>query len=41
MIGELLGHSQVLTIARYSPFANDSVKSAANHMADRIAEVTW
>ena len=39
MIGKLLGHTQVQTTARYAHFANDPVKSAANRIASRIAEV--
>ena len=39
MIGQLLGHNKVQTTARYAHFANDSVKSAANRIASRIAEV--
>ena len=40
MIGKLLGHTQVQTTARYAHLANDPVKSAANRIANRIAEVT-
>ena len=40
MIGKLLGHTQVQTTARYAHLANDSVKSAANRIASRIAEVS-
>ena len=40
MIGKLLGHTQVQTTARYAHLANDPVKSAANRIASRIAEVT-
>ena len=36
MIGELLGHIQVQTTARYAHLANDPVKAAAN----RIAEIS-
>ena len=39
MIGKLLGHTQVQTTARYAHLANDPVKSAANRIATRIAEV--
>ena len=39
MIGKLLGHTQVQTTARYAHLANDPVKSAANRIASRIAEV--
>ncbi len=39
MIGRLLGHTQVQTTARYAHLANDPVKSAANRIASRIAEV--
>ena len=45
MIGKLLGHTQVQTTARYAHLANDPIKSAANRIASRIAEVvgqqTW
>ena len=37
---KLLGHTQVQTTARYAHLANDPVKSAANRIASRIAEVT-
>ena len=40
MIGKLLGHTQVQTTARYAYLANDPVKSAANRISSRIAEVT-
>ena len=40
MIGKLLGHTQVQTTARYAHLANDPVKSAANRISSRIAEVT-
>ena len=40
MIGKLLGHTQVQTTARYAHLANDPVKSAANKIASRIAEVS-
>ena len=40
MIGKPLGHTQVQTTARYAHLANDPVKSAANRIASRIAEVT-
>ncbi len=39
MIGKLLGHTQVQTTARYAHLANDPVKSAADRIARRIAEV--
>ena len=39
MIGKLLGHTQVQTTARYAHLANDPVKSAANRIANRIAEI--
>ena len=39
MIGKLLGHTQVQTTARYAHLANDPIKSAANRIASRIAEV--
>ncbi len=39
MIGKLLGHNKVQTTARYVPLANDPVKSAANRIATRTAEV--
>ncbi len=39
MIGKLLGHNRVQTTARYAHLANDPVKSAANRIASRIAEV--
>ena len=39
MIGKLLGHRQVQTTARYAHLADDPVKSAANRIARRIAEV--
>ena len=39
MIGNLLGHTQVQTSARYADFANDTVKSAPNRIASRIAVV--
>ena len=40
MIGKLLGHTQVQTTARYAHLSNDPVKSAANRIASRIAEVS-
>ena len=40
MIGKLLGHTQVQNTARYAHLTNDPVKSAANRIASRIAEVT-
>ncbi len=39
MIGKLLGHTQVQTTARYAHLADDPVKSAANRIASRIADV--
>ena len=39
MIGKLLGHNRVQTTARYAHLANDPVKSAANRISSRIAEV--
>ena len=39
MIGKLLDHTQVQTTARYAHLDNDPVKSAANRIASRIAEV--
>ena len=39
MIGKLLGHTQVQTTARYAHLANDPIKSAANRISSRIAEV--
>ena len=39
MIGKLLGHTQVQTTARYAHLANDPVKSAANRISSRIAEL--
>ena len=38
MIGKLLGHNKAQTITRYAHLAN-AVKSAANRIASRIAEV--
>ena len=39
MIGKLLGHNKVQTTARYAHLANDPIKSAANRISSRIAEV--
>ena len=39
MIGKLLGHTQVQTTARYAHLANDPIKSAANRIASRIADM--
>ena len=39
MIGRLLGHRKVQTTARYAHLANDPVKTAADRIASRIAEV--
>lgn len=38
-LGKLLAHIQVQTTGRCAHFANDPVKSAANHIAIRIAEM--
>ncbi len=38
-IGKLLGYNKVQTTARYAHLANDPLKSAANRIASRIAEV--
>ena len=38
-IDPLLGHTQVQTTARYAHLADDPVKSAANRIASRIADV--
>ena len=37
MIGKLLGHTQVQTTARYAHLAADSVKQAAEKIAERLA----
>jgi len=37
MIGKLLGHTQVQTIARYAHLASDPVKQAATKISDRLA----
>ena len=39
MIGKLLGHTNVHMTARYAHLANDPLKSAANRIASRIADV--
>lgn len=39
VIGKLLSHTQVQTTARYAHLADDPVKSAANRIASRIADV--
>ena len=39
MIGNVFGHTQVQTSARYADLANDSVQSAPNRIASRIADV--
>ena len=39
MIGKLLGHNHVNTTARYAHLANDPLKSVANRIALRFAEV--
>ena len=40
MIGKLLGYTNVHMTARYAHLANDPLKSAANRIANRIAEVS-
>ena len=37
MIGKLLGHRKVQTTARYAHLARDSVKAAAERVADSLA----
>ncbi len=37
MIGKLLGHTQVETTARYAHLARDSVREAAERVAESIA----
>ena len=37
MIGKLLGHTQVQTMARYAHLASDPVKQAATKISDRLA----
>jgi hypothetical protein len=37
MIGKLLGHTQVRTMARYAHLAADPVKQAAEKIAERLA----
>ena len=39
IIGKILGYTQVQTTARYAYLSNDPVKSAANRIASRIADV--
>ena len=39
MVGKLLGYTQVQSTARNAHLANDPVKSAANRIASRIAEM--
>ena len=39
MIGKLLGHNKVQTTARYAHLANGPIKSAANRIASRIADI--
>ena len=39
MIGELPGHTQVQTTARYAHLAEDPLKAAANRIASRSASV--
>ena len=36
MIGKLLGHSQVQTTSRYAHLARNSVKAAAERVADSL-----
>ena len=36
MIGELLGHTQVQTTARYAHLARDSVQTAASRITESI-----
>ena len=38
MIGELLGHTQVQTTARYAHLAADPVKDAAERVASNLAQ---
>ncbi len=40
MIDKLFGHNHTHTTARYAHLANGPVKSAANRIASRIADVT-
>ena len=37
MIGKLLGHQKVQTTARYAHLGRDSVKAAAERVADSLA----
>lgn len=37
MIGKLLGHTQVVTTARYAHLAADPVKAAAEQVSAKIA----
>ena len=39
MIGKLFGHTRVQTTVRYAHLTDDPVKSAANRVASRIAEL--
>ena len=39
MIGKLLGHTQVQTTARYAHLATDPVRSAAEGVSGRLAEM--
>ena len=39
MIGKLLGHTTVHMTARYAHPANDPLKSAADHIANGIADI--
>ena len=39
MIGKLLGNTLVQTTARYAHLADDPVKSAANRVTGRIADI--
>lgn len=41
MIGRLLSHTNVHMTARYAHLANNPLKSAANHIANRIADIAW
>ena len=37
MIGKLLGHARIETTSRYAHFARDSVREAAERVAESIA----
>ena len=39
MTGKLLGLTQIQTTARYTHLANDAIKSIANRIASKIADV--